>query len=97
MRSAQNTTLESRQFEAPIKQIINAGSVGEPRHGQTDATYVIYNTESQKTTLREVKYDYRKTCEAIVAKGLPKIFAWRLAQGLEYAERAEDPTHICER
>ena len=97
VRSPQNTTSESRQFKAPVKQIINAGSVGEPRHGRTNATYVIYDTESQKTTLREVDYDYRKTCEAIVEKGLPKIFAWRLSQGLEYAERAEDPSHICER
>jgi len=90
---AQTTT----EFNAPLKQIINAGSVGEPRHGRPNATYVIYDTESQRTTLREVEYDYQKTCEAIVEKGLPKIFAWRLAQGLEYAERAEDPSHICER
>jgi hypothetical protein len=34
---------------------------------------------------------------AIIEKGLPPIFAWRLAKGLEYAERAEDPTHICTR
>ncbi len=85
------------EFNAPLKQIINAGSVGEPRHGRPNATYVIYDTDSQRTTLREVEYDYKKTCEAIVEKGLPKIFAWRLAKGLEYAERAEDPSHICER
>ncbi len=85
------------QFNAPLKQIINAGSVGEPRHGRPNATYVIYDTETQCTTLREVEYDYQKTCAAIVEKGLPKIFAWRLAQGLEYAERAEDPSHVCER
>jgi diadenosine tetraphosphatase ApaH/serine/threonine PP2A family protein phosphatase len=85
------------EFKAPLKQIINAGSVGEPRHGRPNATYVIYDTETQNTTLREVEYDYQKTCAAIVEKGLPKIFAWRLAQGLEYAERAEDPSHVCER
>jgi diadenosine tetraphosphatase ApaH/serine/threonine PP2A family protein phosphatase len=81
----------------PLRRIINAGSVGEPRHGRPNATYVIYDRESERVTLREVKYDYQKTCAAIIAKGLPVIFAWRLARGLEYAERAEDPTHICER
>jgi diadenosine tetraphosphatase ApaH/serine/threonine PP2A family protein phosphatase len=87
----------TKQFTAPLKQIINAGSVGEPRHGRPNATYVIYNTDDKLTTLREVEYDYHLTCQAIIDNGLPAIFAWRLAQGLEYAERAEDPTHVCER
>jgi diadenosine tetraphosphatase ApaH/serine/threonine PP2A family protein phosphatase len=80
-----------------LKRIINAGSVGEPRHGRPNATYVIYNTDTQQAKLREVEYDYGKTCAAIVEKGLPAIFAWRLSQGLEYAEKADDPTHVCER
>jgi diadenosine tetraphosphatase ApaH/serine/threonine PP2A family protein phosphatase len=87
----------TKQFTAPLKQIINAGSVGEPRHGRPNATYVIYDTDDKLTTLREVEYDYKLTCQAIMDKGLPAIFAWRLAQGLEYAERAEDPSHVCER
>lgn len=81
----------------PLKRVINAGSVGEPRHGRPNATYVIYDTETQEADLREVEYDYAKTCVAILEKGLPGIFAWRLAQGMEYAERADDPTHVCER
>jgi diadenosine tetraphosphatase ApaH/serine/threonine PP2A family protein phosphatase len=97
LKSSDNKTQPLKEFRSPLKQIINAGSVGEPRHGRPNATYVIYDTDTQLTTLREVEYDYKKTCAAIVDKGLPKIFAWRLAQGLEYAERAEDPSHICER
>ncbi|NEP18441.1 MAG: metallophosphoesterase family protein [Leptolyngbya sp. SIO4C1] len=80
-----------------LKRIINAGSVGEPRHGRPNATYAIYNTGTQQAELREVEYDYTQTCAAILEKGLPAIFAWRLAQGLEYAEKADDPTHVCER
>lgn len=80
-----------------LNRIINAGSVGEPRHGRPNATYVIYNTDTQQADLREVEYDYAKTCAAILEKGLPAIFAWRLSQGLEYAEKADDPTHVCER
>ena len=80
-----------------LKRIINAGSVGEPRHGRPNATYVIYNTDTQQAELREVEYDYAQTSDAILEKGLPAIFAWRLSQGLEYAEKADDPTHVCER
>jgi hypothetical protein len=32
-----------------------------------------------------------------VLYGLPPTFAWRLSRGLEFAERADDPTHISER
>ncbi|MGF1990826.1 MAG: metallophosphoesterase family protein [Nostoc sp. ZfuVER08] len=85
------------EFISPLKRIVNVGSVGEPRHGRPNATYVIYDTDTQKVKLREVAYDYQKTCAAIIEKGLPAIFAWRLAHGLEYAERADDPTHVCTR
>lgn len=86
-----------KSFHAPLKKIINVGSVGEPRHGRPNATYVIYNTETQEVNLREVPYDYQKTCAAIIEQGLPPIFAWRLARGLEFAEKADDPNHVCTR
>ncbi|BAY90430.1 MULTISPECIES: metallophosphoesterase family protein [unclassified Tolypothrix] len=88
---------QERSFYTSVKRIINVGSVGEPRHGRPNATYVIYDTDTQEVMLREVPYDYQKTCAAIIEKGLPAIFAWRLAQGLEFAERADDPTHVCTR
>ncbi|MBD2250406.1 metallophosphoesterase family protein [Nostoc parmelioides] len=84
-------------FSASVKRIVNVGSVGEPRHGRPNATYAIYDTDTQEVNLREVPYNYQKTCAAIIEQGLPPIFAWRLAQGLEYAERADDPTHVCTR
>ncbi len=87
----------SQTLTTPLKQIINAGSVGEPRHGKPQATYVIYDTLSEQTIFREVDYDYAQTCAAIIDKGLPPIFSWRLSQGLEFAEKADDPTHVCER
>ena len=84
-------------MELPLRRIVNAGSVGEPRHGNTKATYVIYNEETGSVTVREVGYDVQKTCKAINDAGLPDIFAWRLSHGFEYAERAEDASHVCER
>lgn len=90
-------TENPKQFQVALKQIVNAGSVGEPRHGRPNATYVLYDTDTAQVTLREVPYDYAKTCLAILEQGLPPIFAWRLARGMEFAERADDPTHVCER
>ncbi len=87
----------NQSFSAPLKRIVNAGSVGEPRHGKPNATYVIYDTDVDQVFLWEVPYDYQKTCADIIEKGLPAIFAWRLANGLEFAERADDPTHVCQR
>jgi len=86
-----------RAISTSLKRIVNAGSVGEPRHGRPNATYVIYDTDADRIIFREVEYDYQKTCAAIIENGLPAIFAWRLARGLEFAERADDPTHVCER
>jgi diadenosine tetraphosphatase ApaH/serine/threonine PP2A family protein phosphatase len=97
VRSQPSFLAPETPFTSPVRQIINAGSVGEPRHGRPNATYVIYDTDDRRTTFQEVEYDYRKTCAAIVEKGLPNIFAWRLSQGLEYAEKAEDSSHVCER
>jgi len=90
-------TSNKNTFTTPMKRIINAGSVGEPRHGKPDATYVLYDTETEEVTLREVPYNYTKTCLAILEQGLPSIFAWRLARGMEFAEKADDPTHICQK
>lgn len=81
----------------PMRRIVNAGSVGEPRHGSTNATYVVHDDESDEVSIREVNYNVAKTCQAIVEAGLPDVFAWRLSHGFEYAERAEDASHVCER
>lgn len=69
------TTPVQQSFSTSIKRIVNAGSVGEPRHGRPNATYVIYDTQSEAVGLRELPYDYQKTCAAILEQGLPKIFA----------------------
>ncbi len=97
IKSADALETQELSFTVPLKKMINVGSVGEPRHGRPNATYVIYDIDNQSVILREVEYDYQKTCQAIIEKGLPEIFAWRLARGLEFAEKAEDASHVCQR
>ena len=86
-----------QELQLPMRRIVNAGSVGEPRHGSTKATYVVHNEETGAVTIREVDYDIDRTCRAILEVGLPEVFAWRLSHGFEYAERADDASHVCER
>ena len=92
-----NGPAKEQELQLPMRRIVNAGSVGEPRHGSTKATYVVHNDDTGAVTIREVDYDVDKTCQAIVQAGLPEVFAWRLSHGFEYAERAEDASHVCER
>jgi diadenosine tetraphosphatase ApaH/serine/threonine PP2A family protein phosphatase len=96
-KSSDRQPSEHQELKLPMRRIVNAGSVGEPRHGNTNATYVIHNEESDHVEICEVAYEVERTCRAIVDVGLPPVFAWRLSHGFEYAERADDASHVCER
>ncbi len=50
------------------KFVINAGSVGKPKHGNSNATYVILSVEKGNinVVLREVPYDVKKMKEEII-------------------------------
>jgi diadenosine tetraphosphatase ApaH/serine/threonine PP2A family protein phosphatase len=80
-----------QEMTLPMCRIVNAGSVGEPRHGSTKATYVVHDDVSGEVSIREVNYDVAKTCQAIVEAGLPEVFAWRLSHGFEYAGAPKMP------
>jgi predicted phosphodiesterase len=60
------------------KYIINVGSVGQPRDGNNNAKYVIWNTSEDSLEVRFVPYDIAAVVEKIIAAGLPKVHADRL-------------------
>ena len=97
LKNTPNKQTEEKEMSLPMRRIINAGSVGEPRHGGGKATYVIFDDKNNKIDIKEVSYDIDRTCKAIIEAGLPPIFAWRLNHGFEFAELAEDASHVCER
>ncbi len=97
LQNASSHSAGEHELNLPMRRIVNAGSVGEPRHGSTSATYVIHNDATDEVEIKEVSYDVGRTCQAIVEAGLPPVFAWRLSHGFEYAEQAEDASHVCER
>lgn len=59
------------------KLLVNAGSVGKPKTGTPDASYVTIELENGKiqVELAYVEYDFERTAQAIEAAGLPKEFA----------------------
>lgn len=68
-------------IEPGCKYIINAGSVGQPRDGDPEAAYCVYDTELRTVEVKRTTYDIRTAQDKILAAGLPTFLAERLAIG----------------
>jgi len=62
--------------------IATVGSVGQPRDGDTDAMYAIFDASRAELTFHRVAYDHLAAAADVRAAGLPEVFAKRLEQGL---------------
>ena len=60
------------------KYIINCGSVGQPRDGNKEAKYVLWDTVKNSIEVRYVVYDVQKTIDKINRRGFPRVYALRL-------------------
>jgi predicted phosphodiesterase len=65
-------------LNAKDRHIINVGSVGQPRDGNNNAKYAIYDTDRRELDIRFVPYDIATTAAKIKAAGLPESHANRL-------------------
>lgn len=63
------------------KQVVNVGAVGQPRDGNPDACYVIYDPQKRQVRWRRVPYDIETAQDAIVKAGMPPNNAYRLERG----------------
>jgi predicted phosphodiesterase len=70
------------QLEPDTSYLINPGSVGQPRDGDSRAAYAIYDSEAKVATLRRVAYPIELAAAEIRSAGLPDVLALRLFQGL---------------
>lgn len=61
--------------------IVNVGSAGQPRDGNPDATYVIYDDIERSIEIFRVPYNLRKTQEKMKQHGLPDYLIERLEIG----------------
>ena len=63
------------------RALINPGSVGQPRDGDPDASYLVLDPDAATVTWHRVAYDIPAVQAAIRAAGLPHRLADRLAFG----------------
>lgn len=67
-------------FDKDTKYLINPGSVGQPRDRDPRASYLIFERGS-RVEFRRVEYDIESSQNKIIAAGLDKVLAERLAYG----------------
>ncbi len=64
------------------KQIINVGSVGQPRDHDNRACWTLFDTKNREFDWIRVEYPIGKAAEQILSAGLPKFLADRLTMGI---------------
>jgi diadenosine tetraphosphatase ApaH/serine/threonine PP2A family protein phosphatase len=63
------------------RYVLNVGSVGQPRDGDTRASYAVWDVESRAVSFRRVPYDVQTARRKILDAGLPRRLSDRLAVG----------------
>lgn len=63
------------------RYLINVGSVGQPRDGNPDASYAIYDREEKRIEIKRASYDLAGAQDTIRKQGLPIQLADRLNHG----------------
>lgn len=63
------------------RYIFNDGSLGQPRDGNPDPAFMIYDSEEKTVQVRRFEYDLASAQGKIRDNGLPEYLAERLAEG----------------
>jgi diadenosine tetraphosphatase ApaH/serine/threonine PP2A family protein phosphatase len=69
------------QMKPGSKYLINPGSVGQPRDGDSRAAYAIVDTSERRVELFRLKYPIAEAQAKVIKAGLPEVLAHRLAVG----------------
>ena len=64
-----------------LKAIVNVGSVGQPRDGDSRGGFIIWDDEEHSVVYRRFTYPVSKAQRKIKEAGLPAVLADRLAEG----------------
>ncbi len=71
-------TLEIKQ---DYQYLINIGAVGQPRDGDSRASFGILDTNQRTLTIKRAEYNIKVTQKSIIDSGLPEFLARRLVYG----------------
>lgn len=91
----QPSSSPKRHIELRPKLIINVGSVGEPRHGGIESTYVILDRATSGVTIRQVPYDMEATARLMMKRDVPEVVLERFRAGQELVGKVKDITCAC--
>jgi diadenosine tetraphosphatase ApaH/serine/threonine PP2A family protein phosphatase len=69
------------RLDPEARYLLNVGSVGQPRDGDPDAAYAVWDREASTVEIRRVPYDVAEARRRIHAAGLPRILGDRLLRG----------------
>ncbi len=75
------TPAEDLVLDPQTRYLINVGSVGQPRDGDSRACYVLYDPDTRHLKYRRVPYDFTITQEKMRAAGRPEFLVARLKIG----------------
>lgn len=68
-------------LKADCRYIINVGSVGQPRDGNPNPAFAVFDSEARTVEIRRYSYNVALTQKKIKSQGLPPILAERLDAG----------------
>jgi diadenosine tetraphosphatase ApaH/serine/threonine PP2A family protein phosphatase len=82
-KSGRSRRLEAQNMRLTLgmKYYVNVGSVGQPRDGNPQASYVLYDMEKRAIEFRRLPYDIAAAQAKIRKVGLPERLAKRLELG----------------
>ena len=69
-------------LDSQCHYLINPGSVGQPRDGNPEAAYAIFDDQEFSIQFKSVPYNVAAAQAHILEAGLPEFLAERLAQGI---------------
>jgi diadenosine tetraphosphatase ApaH/serine/threonine PP2A family protein phosphatase len=72
---------DSWEIKTENRYIFNDGSLGQPRDGNTNPAFMIYDSEEKTVEVRRFEYDLAVAQKKILDNGLPSYLAERLARG----------------
>ncbi len=71
----------SLQMEEEWRYLLNPGSCGQPRDGNAQARYALFDSSARTVDVFAIDYDWPAARDAIFQAGLPRVLGERLGQG----------------
>ena len=69
------------KLEDQSRYMVNVGSVGQPRDGDPEASFAVFDSQTEEITFYRQPYDITTASKHILEAGLPPMLASRLAVG----------------